>query len=177
MRASVCASTADVGSTRTRISGSDGERAGQHQPLALAAGEGAAALGHLGLEAVGQRVQDVVGRGRREGAVQTAATADVEPVGQPAREEGGAGVGDDDALADLAPAQLGERDPAEPHVVVGDPAGQAEPVGEGGGVVGLVGDDGQQGAGADPQAGAHVVQVGADAAATAPPSPGRPRRG
>ena len=46
--------------------GVDRERPGQHQPLPLPAGEGAAALGHLGLQALGQRVEDVVGRGRRQ---------------------------------------------------------------------------------------------------------------
>ena len=40
-----------------------GQRPGQHQPLPLAAGEGAAALGHHRVQPVGQCLEDVVGRG------------------------------------------------------------------------------------------------------------------
>ena len=57
-------------------------------------------------------------------------------------------------------AQRGEGYAAEAHVVVGLGARQAEPVGEGGRLVGLVGDDRHQRPGADPQAGARVAQVG-----------------
>ena len=53
MRASVCASTALVGSTRTSVSAPGEQRAGQREALPLAAGEGAAALLDLAVEAVG----------------------------------------------------------------------------------------------------------------------------
>ena len=53
--ASVWASTAEVGSTRTRISGSRGQRPGQHHPLPLAAGQAAAPLVEPALPAAGER--------------------------------------------------------------------------------------------------------------------------
>ena len=43
--------------------GVDRERARQDQALALAAGEGAAALGDRGVETLGKGFEDVVGRG------------------------------------------------------------------------------------------------------------------
>ena len=59
IRASVCASTALVGSTSTSTSRVGDQRPGQPQPLLLAAGELAPALGHHRVQPVGQRLDDV----------------------------------------------------------------------------------------------------------------------
>ena len=82
-----------------------GQRAGQHQPLPLAAGERPAALGDHGVEAVGQRLEDVVGRGGLEGARHVARRLLSQHGGEPAREQGGAGVGDHDPAAYVGAAQ------------------------------------------------------------------------
>ena len=76
-----------------------GEDAGQDQPLPLAAGERAAALGDDRVHAVGERLEDVLGRGGGEGVVDRAGARHVEAVAEPAGEQRGAGVGDDDAAA------------------------------------------------------------------------------
>ena len=68
--------------------GVGGERAGQHQPLPLAAGEGPAPLGDLGVQALGQRLEDVLGRRGVERRLDARRAADdVEPVGEPAGEQ------------------------------------------------------------------------------------------
>ena len=59
MRASVWASTALVGSTRISTSGSATRALARTQSLALAAGERPPALGDLGGQPVGQRLDDV----------------------------------------------------------------------------------------------------------------------
>ena len=70
IRASVCASTALVGSTSTRTRRVGEQRPRQREPLPLAAGERAAALVDLAVQPVRQRVEHVVrgggvdGRGR-----------------------------------------------------------------------------------------------------------------
>jgi hypothetical protein len=50
-----------------------GQRADQDQTLPLPAGEGAAALGHHRVQAVGQCLEDVVGRGGRHRALHVTA--------------------------------------------------------------------------------------------------------
>ena len=57
--ASVCASTALVGSTRTRISGSASSARASRTPLRLTAGERAAAGGQLAVESARHRLQHV----------------------------------------------------------------------------------------------------------------------
>ena len=124
MRASVCASTADVGSTRTSTGRIGGERAGELQPLLLAAGELTAGVGDPGVKPGRQRVHDVGRRGsaQRVGQRGLARTARVEFVAEPSGEQPVGVVADQDGTADGASRQVGERDAA-----VGDVAAENLP--------------------------------------------------
>ena len=101
------------------------ERAGEHHPLALAAGQAAAALVEHALPAAGQRVVDVLGVGdpdRLLGLLAGQHAVRVDGVLQGAGEELAAGVADHDACGVRRRGPRGEVDAAEP-----DPPGRAGP--------------------------------------------------
>ena len=74
---SVCASTALVGSTSTRTSLSASRARARASRCALAAGEAAAGLVDLRVEAVGQGLEHVAGRGDVAGRSSSAASSAV----------------------------------------------------------------------------------------------------
>ena len=143
MRASVWASTAEVGSTSTSTGGVGGDGAGQHHALALAAGEAAAALVELALPALGQRVVDVLGVGHAQrvlGLLAGEPAVRVDGVLQGAGEELAAGVADQHLAAYVVEAGAGQVDPAEGDAPVaagallvegGDPGALERPGGAG----------------------------------------------
>ena len=94
----MCASTALVGSTSTSVVGVGEQRPGQREPLPLAAGERPAALLDLAVEAVGQRVEHVVGRWRPRARLEdrrvVAVAPRVELVAQRAGEQARLGLAD-----------------------------------------------------------------------------------
>ena len=109
----MCASTAEVGSTSTRISGSaDSARASTSRcrwpPEKLRPRSAT-----IGVEALGQRLEDVAGGRGVERALDLAEAGDVEPVAEPTGEEQRAGVGHQDPAAYLVRGQRGERYVAE----------------------------------------------------------------
>ena len=90
-----------------------------------------------------------------------AATALVDPVPEPAGEERGSGVGDEDALADLGLTQRGERHATPGDVVIRIGRGQSEAVGQQCRVVGALAHDRGEQPGTDLQPCPSVVQPGA----------------
>ncbi len=117
IRASVWASTAEVGSTSTRIGGVGGERPGEHDPLALAAGQPAATLVEHALPAARERVVHVLGVGHADGLLGLGASQPavrVDGVLQGAGEELAAGVADQDLPAYVVQRRSAQVDAAEP---------------------------------------------------------------
>ena len=141
--------------------GVGGQGAGQHQPLPLAAGE---ACGRARSTTV-SRPSGSASRMSSAEAVASAASTSPCPVTSsrsPSRPE--------KSVAPVSETTIRRRTssrgsavrgtPPSAHVVVDLGGAQAQPVGERGGLVGLLGDHGGQRPGADAQAGAGVVQVG-----------------
>ena len=117
------------------------QRPGQRQALALAAGERPAALLDLAVQPLGQRLQDVLAardRQRLEERFVVVVARRVELVAQHAGEQPGVVLADDDPAADGRQRQVGQR-----HAVQQDRGAQrtepAEPVGQGGGLLGRAG--------------------------------------
>jgi hypothetical protein len=93
--------------------------------------------------------------------VDRAGARHVEAVAEPAGEQRGARVGDDDAAAYVRSWERIQRDSAQGHLVVDDLRAHPEPVGQRGGLVGPVADDGRDRAGPDDQTGTRVGEHGA----------------
>ena len=94
--------------------------AGEDEPLALAAGQRPATLLDLGVQAVRQRVEDVVGVGgphrRHQGGVVPGGVPErVELAAQGAGEQPRVLVADEHQSTDGVDGEVGERDPAEGH--------------------------------------------------------------
>ena len=163
MRASVCASTALVGSTSTSVSALGEQRPGQGEALALAAGEGPAALLDLVVEPAGQRLEHVVAARDREGLEDRGVVVvapRVELVAQGAGEEAGVGLARRrPGGGPRASGGVGEAGPVERAVgLLGTEA--AEPVGERRGVLGARRHDDGEATRLDADAAARVEEAG-----------------
>ena len=142
-----------------------GEDAGQDQPLPLAAGERAAALGDDRVHAVGERLEDVLGRGGGEGVVDRAGARHVEAVAS--RPENSVEPVSETTMrrrTSARGAHSAGRRPASPRRR--RPRRTAQPVGQRRGLVGPVADDGRDRAGPDDQAGTRVGEHGAGGGAS-----------
>ena len=159
MRDSVWESTAEVGSCRSRASGSAAMARARRRRWRWPPESVRAWLSDLGVEAVGQGLDDVVGRGRFDGRFHP-----VVPVeggdrgGDRAGEQVGVVVGDEDAAAQFVAVELGDGDGAEPGLGLGV---AAEAVEDGGDLFGVGGGDGEQFAAGHGEAGLGVVEFGA----------------
>ena len=133
--------------------------AGEHEPLALTARERAAALLHVAVEPLGQRVEDVLGVGdgdRLDDLVVRGAAPRVELLAQRAGEEERVRLADDDAPPQLRERERRDRDAAERDETVVDEA--AEPVCEPGALVGTGRDDAREHAGLDDESRPRVCE-------------------
>ena len=145
IRASVWASTALVGSTRTRISGVGEQRADEREPLALAAGEGARTLVDRLVEPLRQRLEHVLRRGhghRGEDLGVGGTSPGVENRPERAGEQHRIRLADDDARPHRVERQVAERDAAERDA--GGVGETAEAVRERRGLVRAGGDDARE---------------------------------
>ena len=137
------------------------QRPGQREALALAAGEGAAALLDLVVEAAGERLEHVVttrDRQRGEDRRVVVLAPRVELVAQRAGEEAGVGLGHDDPSPQLGERGVGEAGPVDARLgLLG--AEPAEPVGQDGGVLGAGGHDDGEAAGLDADAAARLDEA------------------
>ena len=94
------------------------DRAGQHDPLALPAGQATTALVELALPAAGQGVVDVLGVGDAQGVLGLAAVeaaVRVDGVLEGAGEQLAAGVADEDPASYVGQPGLGQVDAAQGH--------------------------------------------------------------
>ena len=149
-----------MGSTSTSTSGFSGERAGQHEPLPLPAGERPAALLDVGGQTAVEQVEHVLGRGGGDGRhdlLVGGVAARVELVAERPAEQRRVGVADDDRAPYERPVQMRERHAVEQNRSLGE---ASEPVGERRRVVRTLRHDGGEQAGADDQTGLDVDQVG-----------------
>ena len=129
----------------------------QDQALALTARERAAALLHVAVEPLRQRVEHILGvrdGDRGEQLLVRRPIPWVELLPEAAREEERVGLADDDAAPQLLEREFRDRHAAEGDEPVVDEA--AEAVRDSGAFVGLGRDDGRQHAGLDDEAGARV---------------------
>ena len=173
---SVWASTALVGSTSTRTSGSATSTRARAIRCRCPPENPRPRLVDLLVEPVGQGVEHVLGGGDVEGGHQVGVAAGmrgvgprVELVAQHAGEQPGVGLGDQHPAADGGDRQVHQPGAAEGHSrVVGEPA---EPVGDGGGLVGVGAHQGGERAGlatvSPDRASDRVDPVGGSAAGSA----------
>ena len=135
------------------------QRASQHDALALAARERAAALLDVAVQPVRQRLEDVLGirhgDGLEDGRI-VRAVPGVELVPERAGEEQRVGLADHDPSPDELDRQLGERHPAEADALALDEP--AQPVGERDRVLRPVRDESGEHARRDDEPGAGVRQ-------------------
>ena len=156
----MCASTALVGSTRTRISASDKQRACQDEPLTLASREGTGAFVNRGVETLGKRLEHVLGirdADRGEDLVVVGRPAPrVELRAQLPGEEDGVGLADHDPAPNGVRVQVGKLHLPEQDAVVAAEA--PEPVGDRGHLVGIRRDQARERARLDDQARPEIGQ-------------------